>query len=334
MNLYRLMIQNVNKESPPLRQYRTYWIKMEPYIANYLKLNNNSRCSVPNCILTDNISNADIVVFSHQHIPKSTLNKREGQIWVFYSAESPYHTHRPNKEWMDRFDLSMSYMDDSDIQESMYGEFKKRQTVLKRNYSGILINKTKDAVWVSSHCVTPSRRENLVKDLSKYLSVDTYGGCGTKKCGGQYDRLPKCQSLFEANYKYYFSFENSICKQYTTEKLRNLFLHSATLIPVINGPNDASRYIPKGTYINSQDFANASSLAKELKRIGSNEAEYIRYLTEKDKYTVQTVAEIVPITQCTLCKYLVDIEKGKKTRKSNSWFKILDPKVFCTVPKY
>ncbi|XP_061179075.1 alpha-(1,3)-fucosyltransferase C-like [Saccostrea echinata] len=269
---------------------------------------------------------------------------------------------------MDRFDLSMSYMDDSDIHVPMYGKFQKRQKILKRNYSGILINKTKDAVWVSSQCVTPSRRENLVKDLSKYLTVDTYGGCGTKKCGGQYDRLPKCQSLFETHYriyspisrsayksvrffqviqlpkyrligeyiryKFYFSFENSICKQYTTEKLRNLFSYSATLIPVINGPNDASRYIPKGTYINSQDFANASSLATELKRIGSNEAEYIRYLTEKDKYTCQTVDKIVPSAQCTLCKYLVDIEKGKKTRKNNSWFKILDPKVFCTVPKY
>ncbi|XP_062597105.1 alpha-(1,3)-fucosyltransferase fut-1-like [Saccostrea cucullata] len=343
MNVYKFVIQNEhtvpkinrpnsspNSRTTPLKTLRTFWVDMEPYIANNLKLYNSSLCNIPNCLLADNISSADIVVFSHRHIPRNVIDKKKGQIWIFFSGESPYHTARPTRDWIDRFDLSMSYMKDSDIQMPIYGVFQKSQKQFLKNYSNILKTKTKDAVWLTSHCKTPSRRENLVKDLGKYLSIDIFGECGDKKCGGRYEGLSKCLPLFETNYKFYFSFENSICNQYTTEKLHSLYLEHTALIPVINGPKDATQYIPKGTYINSQDFTNAALLAYELKQIGSNETEYIRYLKEKDKYTTKTLDKIVQETQCNLCKYLVDIENGKKARKNNSWVNILNPGVYCT----
>ncbi|XP_061167206.1 alpha-(1,3)-fucosyltransferase C-like [Saccostrea echinata] len=315
------------------RIYRTFWFQAEGHFVDHLRYYDSSKCSVPNCILETNISNADIVIFSHKRIPKRVIKKEKGQIWVFNTAESPYHTVQPNKEWMGLFDLSMSYMEESDIYVPLYGKLQKVKEPVIKNYTGIFSKKTKDAVWVSGHCPTPSKREKLVEELSKYLKVDTYGRCGTKKCGKQYDNLNGCQSMFERDYKFFFSFENSLCKGYTTEKLFALYLNRANLVPVINGPKGAAHYLPKGTYINSQDFASVSLLAKELIRIGSNETQYIRYLKEKDKFIPQPFQKTVFDAQCDLCKYVREVSNGKKVRKNKSWLNVLNPDVYCTMEK-
>jgi len=45
------------------------------------------------------------------------------------------------------------------------------------------LKKKKLVAWVTSTCPTAVRRENYVRELSKYISVDIYGGCGQKYCG-------------------------------------------------------------------------------------------------------------------------------------------------------
>ncbi|XP_062570004.1 alpha-(1,3)-fucosyltransferase C-like [Saccostrea cucullata] len=331
-NTNTCMTNKVFNNSLP-RIYRTHWFHAEEYFVQQLRYYDSTQCSIPCCVLETNVSKADIVVFSHRRIPKKVITKIKGQIWVFNTAESPYHTWRPNKEWIKHFDLSMSYMEESDIYVPFYGKLQKIQEPVIKNYTRILSKKTKDAIWVSSHCPTPSRREKLVEELSKYLKVDKFGRCGSKKCGKQYDNLNGCQSMFERDYKFFFSFENSLCKSYTTEKLFSLYLNRAHVIPVINGPKDAGQYLPKGTYINSQDFPSVSLLAKELIRIGSNETEYIRYLKEKDRFIPQSFRKTVLNAQCDLCKYVRDVYNGKKVRRNKSWLNVLNPDVYCTIGK-
>ncbi|RXG61965.1 Alpha-(1,3)-fucosyltransferase C, partial [Armadillidium vulgare] len=48
--------------------------------------------------------------------------------------------------------------------------------------------------------------------------VDIYGRCGPLNCSHSED----CYETFEKEYKFYFSFENSICHDYITEKLFNV----------------------------------------------------------------------------------------------------------------
>ncbi|XP_062598314.1 uncharacterized protein LOC134259733 [Saccostrea cucullata] len=221
-----------------MRIYRTHWFQAEEYFVQQQRYYSGTQCSIPGCVLETNVSKADIVVFSHRRIPKQVIKKEKGQIWVFNTAERKVRTTlSPNKDWMKHFDLSMLYMEESDIYVPFYGILQKIQEPVIKNYTGILSKKTKDDVWVSSNCPTPSRREKLVEDLS-----------------------------------------------YTTEKLFSLYLNRAHVIAVINGPKDASQYLPKGTYINSQDFPSVRLLAKELIRIGFNETEYISYLMEKDNF--------------------------------------------------
>ena len=54
-----------------------------------------------------------------------------------------------------------------------------------------------------------AQREKLVSTLSKFLEVDIYGGCGPHKCEKN-DKT--CYSRIEKTYKFYLSFENSLCK--------------------------------------------------------------------------------------------------------------------------
>ena len=71
--------------------------------------------------------------------------------------------------------------------------------------------------WFVSHCQTHGKREEYWDRLSKYISGDKYGRCGNKSlcpkgrkesCAGEGELLQR--------YKFYFSAENSICKDYVS----------------------------------------------------------------------------------------------------------------------
>lgn len=325
---------SLNSKQHP-RIFRIAWHEQDPEIRESLSKYDPTKCKIPNCLIEKSPALADIVVLRHSHLPfNRAIAKKKGQLWVLYSSESQYHTLRPPKQWADKIDLSASYMETADFYVPLYGRLLHNKTYPLLNYTGVLANKTKDAVWVSSHCSTPSRRENLVNELSKYLTVDIYGQCGTKKCGTQYDDYTKCKSIFEKDYKFYLAFENSICNNYTSEKLYSLYRYHALIIPVINGPQDAGKYLPKGTYINSLDFNSPKELAEKLKHIGSNETEYIRYLQEKDKYVMKySISELIVRGihkfQCDMCIYLSGRNNSSPAPNPKNWQRIFDPSVHC-----
>lgn len=223
------------------------------------------------------------VVFYGEELPSKVPEKKNGQVWTFFSIESPFlYTVRP--EWKNKFSWTMTYRRDSDF-TYFYGKIQKREIPLFRNYSELFKKKTKKVSWAVSNCNSFSKREEYVKKLQNYISVDVYGRCGKLRCGKRSAGVTDCHKKFAEEYKFYLAVENSICKDYTTEKLFNFFFYDLPMIPIINGPKNAHEYIPNGTYINILDYASPEELAKDLERIGSNETMYSEYLKEKDKYT-------------------------------------------------
>lgn len=80
-----------------------------------------------------------------------------------------------------------------------------------------LANKTGTPVsWMVSHCETESRREDYVRELREHIQVDVYGGCGNLSCprSDQWISNPECYELLGQKYKFYLSFENTLCKDY------------------------------------------------------------------------------------------------------------------------
>ena len=91
--------------------------------------------------------------------------------------------------------------------------------------------KTKLAAAVISNCGHNSRRLEYIENLKKYISVDVFGKCGSKKC---IETTHKgCKETISKEYKFYFAFENSLCNDYITEKFFSIL--SLDIVPVVLG---------------------------------------------------------------------------------------------------
>lgn len=107
-----------------------------------------------------------------------------------------------------------------------------------------------------SNCNARSNRQEYVRILSKYISVDIFSQDG--RCGGT-DACPRsknydvCYNMIEQDYKFYFAFENSICEDYVTEKFFEML--SRGIVPVVMGGADYASIAPSHSYINALDYS-------------------------------------------------------------------------------
>jgi alpha-1,3-fucosyltransferase len=91
----------------------------------------------------------------------------------------------------------------------------------KVNYAA---GKTKMAAWMVSNCGSHSNRKEMVSLLQKYIQIDVYGACGTLECPkelGVDNSSEDCRDMAGKNYKFYMALENSLCRDYISEKYRN-----------------------------------------------------------------------------------------------------------------
>ncbi|XP_067658272.1 3-galactosyl-N-acetylglucosaminide 4-alpha-L-fucosyltransferase FUT3-like [Haliotis asinina] len=222
---------------------------------------------------------ADAVIFDGVQLKyRMPPSKQTNQVWILFGLECPflYNNHLyQTKQWHHVFNWTMTYRLDSDV-ILPYNVLYQMQQPPKANFSQIALNKSKSVLWFVSNCNTQSKRQQYVKELRKYISVDIHGRCGTLKCRG-----PKCNSLYN-QYRFYLSFENSLCVDYVTEKLFKVYGHN--IVPVVRGGADYQSLIPKGTYINAADFSSPKELAMYLKYLETNVTAYAEILENKSGY--------------------------------------------------
>lgn len=155
---------------------------------------------------------------------------------------------------------------------------------------------------MGSNCHAVNHRWNYVKELQKYINVDTYGHCGTLKYESEllslkllcqwklYFRCPghfgsDCNKL--NNYLFYLAFENSNCDDYLTEKLWWNAFHKNS-IPIIMGPatKNLHKLLPHKSYISVDEFATPRDLATYILYLNRTETELIPYFAWKSQYAV------------------------------------------------
>lgn len=152
------------------------------------------------------------------------------QLWTLYNLEAPPHTNRlPEDSYSLNFNLTATYRSDSHI-SIPYGRIvpRKRSSKVIVDSSVDVKSKSKQVAWFVSNCQTDSRRESYVKQLARYIQVDVYGKCGHFNC------LPpssdECYRKIAREYRYYLSFENSICRY--TFAIKMIKALNLTLFPL------------------------------------------------------------------------------------------------------
>lgn len=299
------------------------WFERDTSKINFFK-----DCKYKNCNVTFNHSmllQSDAVIFYHVGMNQPPT-KLSNQIWIFVSLESPYTTKTTyNREgFKNKFDWTMTYRQDSEG-FIPYGVIKRRNKVLEKNYKSIFQNKTKEAVWVVSHCNTISKREKYIQEMAKYIGVDTFGRCG-QSCNT--NSAEDCKQALSKTYKFYLSFENALCNDYMTEKISTIYLDDMDFIPVVRGAPNASNYLPKNTYVSTRDFKTPKELAEYLKNLGRNETLYTDILKEKDKYYYQSNSHFEG-GMCDICRLLNNNYTTQTAKDLEQWLW----KGQCTDPK-
>ncbi|XP_071084330.1 alpha-(1,3)-fucosyltransferase C-like [Haliotis cracherodii] len=282
-------------------------------------------CKYSNCLLSENrsmIAEADAVLFNGRSITPTPPTRTPGQVWIIFAWESPAHlahtmTTMQTLKWRRVFNWTMTYRTDSDLFAPVGMFVPTLKLPSYHDLLNIVQRKTKAVAWFVSHCKTVSRRMAYVERLKKIIDVDVFGRCGPEEC---LKSRPECLNMLNHTYMFYLSFENSLCKDYITEKLYKTF--NVPCVPIVRGGADYKHLVPNGTYINAADFSNPESLGWHLKGLMSNTSAYMDILMRKEQYRVFGSNRGKQMAFCELCYRLnkpgtlwdtqTDVEKWKK----------------------
>ncbi|GAU96293.1 hypothetical protein RvY_07757 [Ramazzottius varieornatus] len=293
-------------------------------------------CPVKNCLLTnrrDLVNRSAAVIFHIRELAdqpdKSVPSFRSpNQYYVFYLLESPPHTNMMLDEYDGFFNLTFTYRLDSDIpSDHYYRDFKPKLWNDPSNFEDAWRKKAGFAVIFVSNCCTPSFRHVYIEELARYIPLDVFGSCGNNSCNKTSEHCDEKVST----YKFYLAFENSVCKDYVTEKMFRAYNQEA--VPVVYGGADYSQIFPPNSYINILDFSSPRLLADHLRKVAGNKHWYSQYFQWKFKSRYLTLPKDLQspeIGWCKLCGILNDGELSPKAYNNLGkwWF----DEARCTIP--
>ena len=281
------------------------------------------------------LNQSDAILFHVRDLSPNDLPppewRKPQQHFVFVLYESPVNTDLGmlRQHFKNYFNRTMTYRRDSDIVSlHTYGRIKCKNASIpncldfprkeihiediSENTERVQIDfskKNRTIAWFVSNCHSDSKRERLVLELSRYIKVDIYGPCSENYCDdGEFSDEQNCSNLLNFYYRFYLSFENSLCPDYVTEKVYRPLAQNT--VPVVFGGSDYSHYLPSGSYVNAFDYSSPRELANHLHKLMVDDKLYSMYFQWKGKYVVdQETKEDL----CQLCQLISDTNLKEKT---------------------
>ncbi|XP_037931975.1 alpha-(1,3)-fucosyltransferase C-like [Teleopsis dalmanni] len=117
----------------------------------------------------------------------------------------------------------------------------------------------------------------------------------------------ECDEMLDKEYKFYLSFENSLCRDYVTEKIYNALRRQ--VIPIVYGGANYELFLPPRSYINAEEFESVEQLAMYLKYLSTHPKEYLRYFWWREHYKLGYFSPF-----CELCAQLHSVTNQQKTQ--------------------
>ena len=200
-------------------------IPLIPIELGFRKPFEQINCPVTNCELTNDrskINQSSLVLFHLRNkIDYFPLNRPLNQRWIHVIYESPINCHLCDK-YENKFNLSATYTKDSDftslywLDSGLYWQTNLNFINNNNNNTDIFASKTEFAATLISSCGAPSSRSSYINELQNYIAINLFG-----KCGRPCPTDQNCREYISKNYKFFLVFENSLCRDYITEKFFN-----------------------------------------------------------------------------------------------------------------
>ncbi|KAK7004883.1 alpha-(1 3)-fucosyltransferase 10 [Biomphalaria glabrata] len=222
------------------------------------------------------------------------LPRSEDHIWALLHEESPKNNFLLcHDEVLSLFNYTSTFRQESDFpittQYLVSLEWLQQMTYYKTVSQKNKYQKEEKlapVIYVQSDCDTPSDRDEFVKLLMKYISVDSYGACiNNRQLPTQINQPLSGMShkdYFEliSHYKFALAMENAVCPDYITEKLwRPLMVGT---VPIIFGSSRAQDFLPSNnSAIILENFKSAEHLGAYLGNLNAQDDKYEVYRTWK-----------------------------------------------------
>ncbi len=313
------------------------------------------KCPETRCVTTDDRSYLDDVskfdaIMIHQRsvnlqdLPKKRSPHQRYVYWVMESAQYPFMDIR---KLNGMFNWTMTFKRNSDFLHP-YGYVVKTSyhpekgpdldryiKIFGQKNVHLALGKKKwerpRAAWFVSNCHSRALREQYVNNLKKFMDVDIYGSCGSFTCPRK--NSTKCYLNMEKDYKFYLSFENSMCDGYVTEKYFNIL--SYNVIPIVYGGSDYENDIgPHHGFINAKDFGlkKPEKLVERLREINEDDAKFAEYFWWRDFYEIRSKKHDRAQSYCQLCQRLHNPDEPAKVYDDMYDWWVTDS--HCEVPSF
>lgn len=239
--------------------------------------------------------------------------------------ESPVHCYKCDK-YEGVFNLTATYRTDSDFTSIYYTEAGIDWSETPRSSAIDVYNSKKNAQFSAtliSNCGHSSQRTVYINELKKHINIDFFGKCG-QKCPPNID----CREHIANSYKFFFVLENSLCKDYITEKVFKTLKFD--IVPVILSKFDLDFWIPKSAYINALDFNSQKDLADFLLKLDKDPVAYNKFFEWKKYLRVNKDPTIfAPLCEMCIKLNLEQITGVVEHKVLNSAFKMFNNTQNC-----
>ncbi|KAL1255075.1 hypothetical protein QQF64_013136 [Cirrhinus molitorella] len=272
--------------------------------------------NIHGCRLTDDrglFNQAHGVMFHHRDISWDASNmpslpRPAFQKWIWWNMESPSNSN-PIAQLNSLFNLTSNYRRDSDI-STPYG-WLTEATEEQKNYT--IPTKDKLVCWIVSNYNPNFRRSQYYNELAKHVKVSAYGRqFNNRVSDAEYSNVV-------SSCKFYLSFENSVHKDYMTEKLFNPLAYGT--VPVVLGPprENYEQFIPSNAFIHVDDFKTAKEMAEYLQHLDQNEDLYMQYFSWRKQF-VSALLSYGLENACRICDHIRRNKEYKVVKDLNGWY--------------
>ena len=165
------------------------------------------------------------------------------------------------------------------------------------------------------NCDSKDRLEYL-KELAKYnVTYHSFSKCLHNMNVANVTGSSKSDKLeVIKHYKFYFCFENSVYKDYVTEKVYHALM--AGTVPIYYGAPNFADFVPKNSVVDVRKFSSPKELAEHLVMLSNNEIEYNKYHAWRKDYNKSVPMKMREIVNydtknmiCRLCIRAADINR-------------------------